>query len=419
MTDDFPFDHLDDAPDQIPAAKIIEAEPIPMSQSETPEQALTPRDNAGLKSGAALIPVGERGAMPENFAQQIDYAQYMAKAAAAVPSHLRHNVGACLAVMDIAQRAGGLSPYMVANKTYVQNDRLCFESQLFHALAERSGLLSGPLRARFEGDGDERTCIVWGYLKGESQPHEYTSPPLKTLHPGHTVKNGQKYVKGSPLWDRKPDVQLFYDTARDWIRMYCPLAVLGIYSPEEIARGEAEMLPAEPRDVTPLSARLDNTQEEGFVPGHVARELASIKTGKQTILPAKAEAIPAEAAEAKPALETTVARPAERKPKPRAPKVAPPKRRPVKTPTIIDSAPPEKSATQRRAELEQAAAPNGQPRTAAEYALYAEQWISEATNYDEARKRYDEDERSIRDELQVPIETRRKLSDKLDNKFLD
>ena len=96
-----------------------------------------------------------------------------------------------------------------------------FREPAFHALAEKSGAAEGKLRGvSYDGEGDERTCTVTGYLAGGTSRIP-TSPALKDLHPRpHTEKNGRKFVKGSPLWDRKPDVQMFYDTCRDWVRMF-------------------------------------------------------------------------------------------------------------------------------------------------------------------------------------------------------
>lgn len=381
---------------------------IEQSIGETPAEQTSERESRSLITAAESIPVGNVGAMPVNFAQQVDYAQYMAKANAAIPPHLRGNVGACLAVMDIAQRAGGLSPYMVANKTYVQNDSLCFESQLFHALAEKSGLLKGKLRVSYDGEGDERTCTVTGYLAGEDEPHTYTSPALKDLHPGHTEKNGRKFVKGSPLWDRKPDVQMFYDTCRDWVRMFAPLATLGIYTPEEIERGEQEIM----RDVTPALTRervSTADRSEGFRDGHVNAELADAMPANrmQEVLPAK---------EATPAQQTTEAKPA-KKPEPTKTKTA--AKSTKKTDKPADKPEP-KSAVQKQAEAAQAAMPTGKPKTSAEYGMYAANKIDEFTDYDKAREWWDsDDERDLRDNLEVPIKTRTQLANKIDDKFLN
>src|SRR5262245_58089233 len=98
-----------------------------------------PKDE--LYDSRALIPV-TRGTTPANFAQMVDFARDMARARLTIPAHLQGNVGDCLAIVDIATRAG-LSPYMVANKTYVEKGHIEFMSQLYHAFAQSSGLLRG------------------------------------------------------------------------------------------------------------------------------------------------------------------------------------------------------------------------------------------------------------------------------------
>ena len=247
-----------------------------------------------LRSAREMIPVGNTGVSPLNFAQQIDYAQTMAKARAAIPQHLQNNVGDCLAVIDISTRAG-LSPYMVANKTYVQSGRLCFESQLYHAFAQASGLLKGDLHVEYEGEGDDLVCIVTGYLRADGKPRVHRSERLKDAHPGHSVKTKEggdvKFVKGSQLWDRKPKVQLFYDTSRDWVRIYCPRATLGIYTPDEIEEYGPDMA----RDVTPTTVGLHNRlvgapkSEEGHKAGHVESELDQVAAGVGKVIEAKPE----------------------------------------------------------------------------------------------------------------------------------
>src|SRR6266850_6678484 len=59
-----------------------------------------------LTKAAEMVPVRQHGAAPDNFAHQITLAQYMAKAQLMVPEHFHGNVGDCLAIIDISQRAG-------------------------------------------------------------------------------------------------------------------------------------------------------------------------------------------------------------------------------------------------------------------------------------------------------------------------
>lgn len=260
-----------------------------------------PEMNERVRAAREMIPVSATGVTPVNFAQQIDYAQTMAKARAAIPSHLAGNVGDCLAVIDISTRAG-LSPYMVANKTYVQNGRLCFESQLFHAFAQASGLLSGDLEVTYEGDAGDKVCVVTGYLRSDPhKPRVHRSPALKDRHPGYVLMRGneKRYLtyaegekmkaigeltgidkmrcQGSPLWGTKPDVQMFYDTSRDWIRIYAPRATLGIYTPDEMDEfgGMKDVTPAGPGLGDRLSGA-DIQRHEGHRPGYATTELDQI-----------------------------------------------------------------------------------------------------------------------------------------------
>ena len=243
----------------------------------------TPGDaKSAIRQAREMVPVGNTGVQITDLAQQVDYAQTMARARNAIPAHLKENVGDCLAIIDISSRCG-LSPYMVANKTYVQNNRLCFESQLFHAFAQASGLLRGDLAVDYEGEGEDRVCIVTGYLRADpAKPRVHRSQPLNVARP---KRNEHGAVKGSPLWDKKPDVQLFYDTSRDWVRMFAPRATLGIYTPDEIE----EYGPDFARDVTPTSGLHDRlkasgvSRDEGFKEGQAATEIA--KAGGKEKLP--------------------------------------------------------------------------------------------------------------------------------------
>lgn len=378
-------------------------------------------DSSPLKKRAELVTVSDTGAKPVNLSQQIDFAQYMARASFAVPMHLRDNPGACLAVLDIATRAG-LSPFMVANKTYVQNDRLAFESQLFHALLVQSGLLKGDLIATYAGDGDERTCTVYGTLKSDGIEREHTSLPLKEARP---VMNERGQIKGSPLWKDKPDVQLFYDTSRDWTRMYAPTATLGIYTPEEMIEhpidgpSRYEGAITGPTPDSSLHQRLKGvSREEGHQPGYGEAELANVAAGGRTgpKAAAKAEKQP----EQLPPRKKRADRMAARRAAPKTPAAAKEETKPANQPKAPAE---EETATQRRARLEAeagAAAGNGVPKSSPEYGDYAEKWIDAPkpdsiaadSHADNLEARWD-GERDLRDELFVPMKMRSELEDKL------
>lgn len=166
---------------------------------------------------------GEVGGMAfRNMDEVMNFAKLMAISDVAVPKHIRENVGACLAVC-VQAIEWRMSPYAVANKSYIVNDRLCFESQLVHAVIEQRAPIQGRLRNRYVGEGDQRRCVVWATPKGETDPLEYQSPETGRITP-----------KNSPLWKTKPDLQLFYNASRDWARMYYPDVIMGVYTEDEL-----------------------------------------------------------------------------------------------------------------------------------------------------------------------------------------
>jgi hypothetical protein len=205
----------------------------------------------------------------------------LARGMVAVPAHCRDQPGVCYALC-MQSLEWGMPIMSVINQSYVPRggDRIGYQSQLLHAVIEKNAPLKNRLRYEIVGEGDERRCKVSGTFKGEEKPHEYLSEPLKKMHPGHVTKDNVKYVKGSPLWDSNPEVQMFYSASRQWARLFAPDVLLGAYTPEE-------MQPADPVDVTPkvapLVQRLRDAQkahgDRGFDLDHVKRE-----TGRHTVI---------------------------------------------------------------------------------------------------------------------------------------
>lgn len=206
------------------------------------------------RAGSLKISAADGGVSFASMVEVMEFSKLMAIGGVALPAFLRSNVGACLAVC-IQAIEWRMSPYAVANKSYSVNDRLCFESQLIHAVIEQRAPITGRLRHKFTGEGATRRCVVWASVRGESEPLEYTSPPFEQITP-----------KNSPLWKSKPDLQLFYNASRDWARMYFPDVILGVYSDDEIdAVGRPATVARVARTLDDLaSARIaaDGEQEE-------------------------------------------------------------------------------------------------------------------------------------------------------------
>ena len=196
------------------------------------------------------LSVTGNGSVIENYNQLLDIAKTMSMSKYGIPKHLRGNPGDCLAIREIAMDKG-LSPYGLARHCYVVNDMLCFDGQAVHAIVEKSGRLAEPLDFDYAGEGTERTCTVTGRLKGAATARSYTTPPISKITP-----------QNSPLWKTDPDQQLAYLAVRRWAGRFCPAALLGIYSREEMMDSII--------DVTPQTTATPNLMER--LPGRVAGE---------------------------------------------------------------------------------------------------------------------------------------------------
>jgi predicted secreted protein len=241
---------------------------------ERPTGALTKRDLADQNFGAldprrvdnVKITASAGGVAFASALEVMEFAKLMAMSDKAVPKDFRANAGMCLAIVMQAVE-WRMSPFQVANKSYVVNDRIGFESQLIHAVIEARAPLKERLNCEYVGEGTSRACRVEGkFLDGSVRL--YASPMLKDIK-----------VKNSPLWVGDPDQQLWYYSSRAWARKWCPDVLLGVYSKEEI---EAD--PQLGRDEPPLPglhARLvgsDVNRDEGHREGHVEKMITESQT---------------------------------------------------------------------------------------------------------------------------------------------
>lgn len=208
----------------------------------------------------------------QNMLEVLEFSKMMAVAETAVPKHLRGNPGMCLAVC-VQALEWRFSPFAVANKSYVVNDRIGYESQLVHAVIEQRAPIVGRLRHRFEGEGDERICIVWATLRETGETLEYRSPPFAKILP-----------KNSPLWKTKPDLQQYYNTSRDFCRAYFPDVLLGVYSSDELRDHVGPDNAKDVNDRPSVGQRLKSASKgRGFNASHVERETRGVV--EQTTIP--------------------------------------------------------------------------------------------------------------------------------------
>lgn len=211
-----------------------------------------------------------------NLKDLVDAAKLLSAAGEMIPPFFRGNVGAMFANCLRAQELG-ISPLTLANWTYAVTNkgetRIAYESQLFHALIEARAPIKERMQVWYEGEGDDLKCFVSAIFKGETEPRQW--PPanmadqytLGKLRPG---KNDYGKTKGSPLWDTKPPLQLFYNISRDFARVFFPDVLGGMYGKDEMLDAGFEDTSATAKNVTPdlspkLSERLRLAKsDEGF-----------------------------------------------------------------------------------------------------------------------------------------------------------
>jgi len=318
---------------------------------------------------AATMPVHHEpggGVSRVDIAQVIELAKIMAASQDAVPEHCRGNVGICVRVCFQAVE-WQMSPFSVADLSYLVNKRLAYMSQLLHAVVEGRAPLQHRLECRYDGEGTERTCTVIGYFTS-GDVREYTSPPIKDIR-----------VKNSPLWKDDPDQQLFYYASRSWARKWVPDILLGCYTPEEL---RAQPMLGQEAEAPGLHARLmgsERTTREGHDPDHAARELAQIADSGVTIEHDAGQIDLAERQD-----------------------LSKDEKRPRTTPRKAGRA---SDVPKGNAPIEQKEA---KPATAAQYKKYALTWIKNCDDPDELFKRWNA-ERALRNRVGLTAEQREPL----------
>lgn len=227
-----------------------------MSEQNT----LTARiENKIDKGTTSALSLGKNGSLAyANLAEIMEVAKVVAISQVAIPQHLRDNVGACLAIC-IQSSEWQMSPFSVANKSYVVNNRLAYEAQLVNAVILRRAPITGRFKISYSGDGPTRKCKVGVKLNADEGGElvEYESPMVKDIP-----------VKNSPLWKGDPDQQLFYYSSRAMCRRHFPDVLLGIYTVDEMAE-----LTHPEKDITPNVPRFDDAPP-ALPPGKPATEAA-------------------------------------------------------------------------------------------------------------------------------------------------
>lgn len=183
-----------------------------------------------------------------NFDKMWRMAEALANSALSVPKELKGNIGDCLAIVTQAM-IWGLNPFAVAQKAHVINGKLGYEAQLVNAVVMQSGAIQGSFHYEYNGDA----CRVGAVLRGESQ-----------ITWGEWLSASMVTTKNSPLWKTNPKQQMGYLQVKNWARAFCPGALLGIYSADELEAMPEAMTPAQTVDALVKTPGLPPYADEDF-----------------------------------------------------------------------------------------------------------------------------------------------------------
>ena len=150
----------------------------------------------------------------------------MAEGRMTVPEYLRGNVGDCMAIAMQAM-LWNMDPFAVAQKTHIVSGRLGYEAQLVNAVLQNSGAIRNAPVYEYRGDGQALECRVGCVLRGET-----------SVRWGEWLAAAVITTKNSPLWKTNPRQQLGYLQVKNWARAFCPGAILGVYTVDELLDGE-------------------------------------------------------------------------------------------------------------------------------------------------------------------------------------
>jgi len=105
---------------------------------------------------------------------------------------------------------------------------------------QASGAIRGAFRYEYQGDGAGLQCRVGAVLAGEVE-----------ITWGEWLRKSDVTTLNSPLWKVNPKQQLGYLQVKNWSRLYCPGAILGVYTPDELA-DPIPLSPAAPKHMGTL-----------------------------------------------------------------------------------------------------------------------------------------------------------------------
>ena len=200
---------------------------------------------------------------------KFEHAQRVAKMFAEstmVPEHFKKNVGNCLIVLNFAGRTH-CDPFMLMQNMYIISGKPGIEAKLAIALVNNMGKFT-PLQYKY--NKEKTACLAFAK---RTDTGELCEGPQVTLEmakaEGWSSKSGSK-------WKTMPELMLSYRAAMFFARLFCPEALLGMQTREEL------------HDITPMVQSENGTFIEAPTTEELTEQLKAPPELKKTARPRKA-----------------------------------------------------------------------------------------------------------------------------------
>lgn len=142
-----------------------------------------------------------------------------------IPDTFQGNPASVLIALDMANRMRR-NPLEVMQAMYIVHGKPSFSSSFLISLINSCGYYE-PLRFRFSGEGESRSCVAWTVDK---RTGEKVEGPVVSID---MAKAEGWYGKQGSKWKTMPEVMLRYRAASFFSRAYCPDLTGGFHSQEE------------------------------------------------------------------------------------------------------------------------------------------------------------------------------------------
>ncbi|MFA5158821.1 MAG: recombinase RecT [Patescibacteria group bacterium] len=187
-----------------------------------------------------------------------------------VPEHFKNNIGNCVIALNLADRMK-VDPFMLLQNMYVVHGRPGIEAKLAIALVNNSGKFT-PLQYQY--NSNKTVCYAHAQRIDTGELCEGVEVSIQM------AKDEGWYSKQGSKWKTMPALMLMYRAAMFFARAYCPEALLGMQTKEELY----DIVDMEPSTKTGGAYKIKEAKEES----------SSSKTKLKTFQPETNEPIEAE-----------------------------------------------------------------------------------------------------------------------------